>query len=315
MNPEHTAPASERKPALALLLSLGAVGLGHIYCGRFAKGLSLFFLSFLFVPVLSLAMRRPPGLFTLVLMLGALAGVAALVVYAAADAYLLARKVRRDYALKEYNRWYVYLLFVLFSLYYPANYAGMIKDNVVAPFKIPSISMEPTLLKGDYVLLNKTTYLEHAVATGDVVIFIYANDRRLNFMKRVVALPGQTVEMKDGRLIIDDVPCEYGDAPSEFLGHLPESLRGRVRLERNGPVSYPVIPGPEKGETENYPKTVVPNGHCFVLGDNRSESWDSRQFGPVPLADVKGRVEYVYFPAETWARFGLVPFAAPAATP
>ena len=313
MNTEHNAPTSERKPSLALLLSFGAVGLGHIYCGRFAKGLSLFFLSFLFVPILSLAMRRPPGLFALVLMLGALAGVAALVVYAAADAYRLARKVRRDYMLKEYNRWYVYLLFVLFSLYYPANYAGMIKDNVVAPFKIPSASMEPTLLKGDYVLLNKTTYLEHAPAVGDVVIFVYPNDRRVSYMKRIVALPGQTVEVKNGRLLIDGVACEYGEAPPAFLEHLPESLRGRVRLERNGPVSYPVLPGPEEGETANFPETVVPNGHCFVLGDNRGESRDSRRFGPTPLADVKGRVEYIYFPAGTWARFGPVPFAAPAA--
>jgi len=314
MNAKTNATASERKPVLALLLSLGAVGLGHIYCGRFAKGLSLFFLSFVFVPVLSLAMRRPPGLFALALMLGALAGVAALVVYAAADAWLLARKVRRDYALKEYNRWYVYLLFILFSLYYPANYAGMIRENVTAPFKIPSASMEPTLLKGDYVLLNKTTYLEGPVAAGDVVIFVYPNDRRIYYMKRVAAMPGQTVEIRDGRLIVDGVFCTYGDAPAAFLDNLPEDLRGRVKMETNGALSYPVIPGPQEGDAANFPKTVVPNGHCFVLGDNRAESRDSRVFGPVPLADVKGRVEYAYLPAETWARFGPVPYAAPEAS-
>ena len=72
--------------------------------------------------------------------------------------------------------------------------------------------------------------------------------------------------------------------------------------EENNETKYPIMT--EDNKIDNMEKTTVPHGHCFVLGDNRANSRDSRHFGPVPLADVKGRVDYIYWPALNWSRFG-----------
>ncbi len=89
-------------------------------------------------------------------------------------------------------------------------------------------------------------------------------------------------------------------------------LQGRLVEEHNGEAVYHVLN--KDHETADYPRTLVPNGHCFVLGDNRSPSKDSRAFGPIPLADVKGRVEFIYLPAGSWKRFGPIDYHATSAS-
>jgi signal peptidase I len=188
------------------------------------------------------------------------------------------------------------------ALSYPTNLAFSIRENVLQAFKIPAQSMAPSILRGDRIFLNKAIYKIKAPQRGDVVIFLYPDDRRLFFLKRIVALPGDTIEIRDNKVLINDLPLSYSNlSPKPALNFDPGSNIQPLEEYNNG-CKYPILI--DDAHAINMPKTTVPHGSCFVLGDNRSHSKDSRTFGPLPLADVKGRVDYIYWPALSWSRFG-----------
>src|SRR3954471_987855 len=139
-------PRAARSPWAAAALSLVSTGLGHVYCGRIVKGLALFCASLLFAPFAVAAALLPPSAPVLVaLMLGA-AGVVVLYLYAAVDAYALARGLRGGYERRDYNRGAVYLLLSLVGLIYPAGAAAYLRAHVFAAYLVPSRSMVPTIL-------------------------------------------------------------------------------------------------------------------------------------------------------------------------
>jgi signal peptidase I len=291
-----------RSPGWAIILSVAATGLGHIYCGRLLKGLILFFAGFAFAPIIVITAQNAASPSMLALVIASLLLLAGIFIYALIDAGLLARKIGPDYQIKEYNRWYIYLLFIVVALSYPTNLASSIRENVLQAFKIPAQTMAPGILRGDRVLLNKAIYKIKAPARGDVVIFVYPDDRRLYYLKRIVALPGDTVEIRDNKLLINDQPLVYMEIkPRPAMNFDPGEMIQTLEEDNNGH-RYPILT--DSTQAQNLPKTTVPHGTCFVLGDNRSHSKDSRTFGPIPLADVKGRVEYIYWPAGNWSRFG-----------
>ena len=291
-----------RSPVWAVILSVAATGVGHIYCGRLLKGLILFFAGFAFAPIIVITAQNASSLSMLALVIASLLLLAGIFIYALIDAGLLARRSGPDYQLKEYNRWYIYLLLIVVALSYPTNLASSIRENVLQPFKIPSQSMAPSILRGDRILLNKAIYKIKAPQRGDVVIFLYPDDRRLFFLKRIVALPGDTIEIHDNKILINDLPLSYSIlTPKPEMNFDHGSVVQTLEEENNG-CKYPILI--DNAPTVNMPKTTVPHGSCFVLGDNRSHSKDSRSFGPIPLADVKGRVDYIYWPALSWSRFG-----------
>lgn len=291
-----------RSPVWAIILSVAATGLGHIYCGRLVKGLILFFAGFAFAPIIVLTAQNAASPMMLALVAGSLLLLMGIFIYAIIDAGFLARKIGRGYQIKEYNRWYVYLLFIVVALSYPTNLASSIRENVLQAFKIPSQSMAPDILRGDRVLLNKARYKIKAPERGDVVVFLNPDDRRLYFMKRIVALPGDTIEIRDNRVLINDQPLSYTKiAPEPALNFDPGGTTQALAEENHGR-SYPILI--DGAQAVNLSRITIPHGTCFVLGDNRSQSKDSRIFGPIPLADVKGRVDYIYWPALSWSRFG-----------
>ena len=291
-----------RKPLFALLLSVAATGLGHMYCGKLSKGLILFFIGFVFAPIIGSSMVNISSTFTLVSVILSVIILIAVFVYAAIDAYVLARKMTGPYELREYNRWYIYLLFIIVSVSYPSSLTQNIKSHIVQAYKISSVSMSPGLVRKDYVLLNKVVYSLSSPQRGDVVIFVYPNDRRLQYIKRIVALPGDTVEIRDNILFINDRPLDYRKLGTAEAGR-KETRGDAVFEETNGSASYRILLDTREPPI-SFKKQTVPNGSCFVLGDNRFECRDSRDFGPVPLADIKGRVDYIYWPAQSWSRFG-----------
>lgn len=141
---------------------------------------------------------------------------------------------------------------------------GFVRPFVAEAFRIPSESMAPTLQAGDSVLVNKFVYRFTAPERGDVVLFQDAEDRAT--IKRVVGLPGDRVAVWDGVLRVNTEPrrepyVDYALADSTFFG-------------------------PEE----------VPEGHVFVMGDNRTNSEDSRTFGPVPEEDLRGKVVFRLWP-------------------
>ncbi|MFZ5573193.1 MAG: signal peptidase I [Thermodesulfobacteriota bacterium] len=291
-----------RIPVLAVLLSLGATGLGQIYCGKLTKGLVLFFLSFAFAPIIVNTAAASSSEWAPVAVILSLALLFSVFLYAMADAYLLAKRERRGYQLKEYNRWYLYLLFVLVSTTYPANLAHTIREQILQAYKIPSASMVPNILPGDYVLLNKTVYRKRSPQIGEIVVFIPPSQRHSRHIKRIAALPGDTVEIKENKLRVNDRPVIFQPAGGIEGLDIRNTFPGKFIGEVNGEASYSIRLAKEP--LADFPKTTVPDGHCFLLGDNRPDSRDSRHFGPVPLADVKGRVDFIYYPAVSWKRFG-----------
>jgi signal peptidase I len=293
---------SDRSPVWAVILSVAATGLGHIYCGRLLKGLVLFFAGFAFAPIIVMTARNAASVSMLALVGLSLLLLLGIFVYAAIDAAVLARRTGRGYQLKEYNRWYVYLLFIVVALSYPTNLSSSIRENVLQAFRIPAQSMAPGILRGDHVLLNKAIYRIKAPARGDVVIFPNPDDRRLYFLKRIVALPGDTLEIRNNRILINDQPLSYTKPESEPVLNFDPGRTIQSLKEDNHGHSYLILI--DDAQASDLPKTTIAHGTCFVLGDNRSQSKDSRTFGPIPMADIKGRVDYIYWPALSGSRFG-----------
>ncbi|MCE8001521.1 signal peptidase I [Billgrantia ethanolica] len=177
----------------------------------------------------------------------------------------------------------------------------LLRSFLVEPFQIPSGSMRPTLEVGDFILVNKFTYGLRLPVThtrivelgeperGDVMVFRFPSEPSVNFIKRVVGLPGDTVRYEDKQLYVNGEPV-----PKRVLDEAPPTAPGEWLLEeRLGEVSHriynnPRDPGPRVREI------VVPEGHYFTMGDNRDHSNDSRYWGFVPEENVVGRAFAVW---------------------
>ncbi|MBE0464382.1 MAG: signal peptidase I [Halomonadaceae bacterium] len=177
----------------------------------------------------------------------------------------------------------------------------VVRSFIVEPFQIPSGSMRPTLEVGDFILVNKFAYgLRLPVVhdrilevddpeRGDVMVFRFPDEPSVNFIKRVVGLPGDRIRYEDKQLYINDEPIaktlvEEGPetAPQELL--LQEQLGSASHAIYNNPRD----PGPQMREVE------VPEGHYFMMGDNRDHSNDSRYWGFVPEENIVGRAFAVW---------------------
>lgn len=173
--------------------------------------------------------------------------------------------------------------------------ALFIRTFVVQAFKIPTGSMETNLLIGDHLLVNKLVYspslgpledrllAKKQIARGHVVVFKFPEDPARDFIKRVIGLPGETVEIRDKAVYVDGRPL---DEPYVHFLEPP--------LSRNDP-EYGLR---AEGLRDNWGPQVVPAGHVFVLGDNRDNSRDSRFWGFLPIDQIKGRALMVYWSYE-----------------
>ncbi|MGD0021100.1 MAG: signal peptidase I [Smithellaceae bacterium] len=163
--------------------------------------------------------------------------------------------------------------------------ALVIKTFAIQAFKIPSRSMVPTLLVGDQILVNKfiygvkIPYLRKTIIPvtnpekGDIVVFIYPNDRSKDFIKRVIGTSGDKIEIRNKKIFINGK--EYSDSHGVYSDNL----------------IYPAAIQPR----DNFGPVVVPQGSLFVMGDNRDESSDSRYWGFVDLKDVEGKAFIIYW--------------------
>jgi signal peptidase I len=289
---------------IAAMLSLAATGLGQIYCGRIGRGLVMFLGSLLFAPAIVVAALAPPGTTVLVGLILALLTVLGVYIFAVVDALRLARRERDHFHSMDYNRPLVYSLFILVGLTYSAGGLYFIRSSVFGAFAIPTASEAPTLLPGDRVLVNKMTYRRRFVRRGDEVVFRVASEPGLNWAKRVIALPGDTVEVKANEVFVNGRPLLREPAPRASLGAAATAVEGKLFEETNAGRRYRILFTADTAQAPDYPQAKVPDGMCFVLGDNRHNSRDSRTMGFVALGDVLGDVQYRYWPAATWTRFG-----------
>lgn len=174
--------------------------------------------------------------------------------------------------------------------------AFVVQRFLFQAFYIPSRSMEPTLMVGDRVLVNKLSYRLHDIRRGDLVVFEAPDDQQTpnieDFVKRVIALPGELVEFSDGDVYIDGQLLEEP--------YLQEEMRGQTQASGG-------IPNCAAATEEPNVSCTIPAGSVLVLGDNRTQSKDGRVFGPIPEDAVVGRVFlHVWPPTITWVYLGTL---------
>jgi signal peptidase I len=230
----------------------------------------------------------------------------ALLVWSAFDARSIAsRMTELDVQPQDYHRPAVYWLMASTSLPYALGLALFLRANIVEAFLIPTASMAPTLVPGDRILAIKLGVGSRTFAPGDLVIFRNPQNRQQIFIKRIVGLPGDTVELKGGEVFINDQPLLHEPIPTKVDKAATNENREEAFYERNRDRQYKILVD-NSGENLDAPKQTVPAGAYFVLGDHRGLSRDSRQFGAVSHGEMLGVVPSIYWPADTWARFGVV---------
>lgn len=140
-------------------------------------------------------------------------------------------------------------------------------NTISARIRVDGFSMEPTLKSGEFVIVNKLAYRFGDPQMGDVIVFHYPRDPEQEYIKRVIGLPGDVVRVKNGMVFVN------------------EQL-----------IDEPYIAAAPAYESE----WIVPDNSLFVLGDNRNNSSDSHNWGPVPLKNIIGKAVFIYWPPENW---------------
>ena len=161
---------------------------------------------------------------------------------------------------------------LLESVFWAGGIAIIIRSFIIAPYKIPSGSMRPTLMEGDRIMVSKFLYHFKEPERGDIIVFKFPNDPKRPFIKRLVGLEGEKLEIVDGGILIDDQPVNDGSFISKN-DYLNRGTYGRS----GAPLQ-------------------VPEGQYFVLGDNSAASADSRVWGFVPERMVIGRAVCIWWP-------------------
>lgn len=188
--------------------------------------------------------------------------------------WVLLKTDRRRWFYDKWENWIKPLLVA-------AVLAVGIRTFLLGPYKIPTGSMRPFLMEGDRIFVDKLTYRFREPQRGDIVVFKYPLDRKKDFVKRLVAFGGETVEVRDGQLYINSQKLEK---PSHFL----ERFYYNRQDWDYGKIGQVVS---------------VPENHLFVLGDNSAQSSDSRNWGFVPRKNLIGRAVLIWWPPK---RFRLI---------
>ena len=151
----------------------------------------------------------------------------------------------------------------------------LIVNLVIGRFRIEQVSMQPTLHEGEYVIVDKVSYLLHPPDRGDIIVFKHPGE---DLIKRVIGLPGDTIEIRGGRVYIN------GSVLNE--PYIKEPILSTLSAQK------------------------IEAGRYFEMGDNRNNSSDSRAFGPIPAGDIIGRAAIIYWPPPNWQLMPSYSYAA-----
>jgi len=303
----------KRRPLFALALSLFLTGLGHVYNGKPRKGIIIFLIysiiPFLFFQLSVLGSGQMMILFLLLSIITSLG----IYIWAAADAWRYAKRIGNNYVLKFYNKLYVYVLLIILLSSYPL---GQIVDLskicfFAQPYRITTGSMTPTLLPGDLIMTNGRidhSAQNHGLKKGELVVFKSPKDKTIPYVKRIIGLPEDKIEIKGMDLYVNGQKISSKESPDLENKRGENTEKKTITVYEKGDsgayaVSY--IKGIERKDLT----ITVPEGYCFVLGDNRDNSLDSRHWGPIPLNNVVARAKLVYFSFDPeggirWRRIG-----------
>ncbi|MFQ5462377.1 MAG: signal peptidase I [Phycisphaerae bacterium] len=172
---------------------------------------------------------------------------------------------------------------------------------------VPTGSMKPTILEGDRILVNKLAYdlripFTHirlakweSPARGEIVVF-FSPDQDIRMVKRVVGVPGDTVELRDNHLLINGQPAGYGPLDPAVIGESINDVLKQTHYLAAESVdgdAHPIMLTPGRGAKRSFAPIIVPEDQYFLMGDNRDNSRDSRWFGFVPQCRIVGRSSHV----------------------
>ncbi len=212
------------------------------------------------------------------------------------------------------------LLDTLKTVFWAIVIALMVRTFAFEPFNIPSGSMIPSLLVGDYLFVSKFSYgyskhgmpfslpiipgrvFESEPERGDVVVFKLPSDTSQDYIKRVIGLPGDTIQVKEGRLYINNKIIERERIEDYILtdgGGRSAAVPQYIETLPNGRVHRILEMFGDQGPSDNTEAFTVPDGHFFMMGDNRDNSADSRAFPSrfrfVPIENLVGRAEFLFY--------------------
>jgi len=194
--------------------------------------------------------------------------------------------------------------------------ALLLRFFVVEAFKIPSGSMVETLAIGDFIFVNKMAYRTEVPYTalsikvpfggttikewsqpqrGDIIVFRFPTDQKVDYIKRVIGVPGDTVELRQDQLVVNGEVYERALKEKVVYEDQHCNSSSALRfLEDNGEDEYSVLLREGANPFDNFGPVRVKDGHLFMMGDNRDNSSDSRAWGQVPIEYVKGRAMFVW---------------------
>jgi signal peptidase I len=264
----------KKKPWLAVFLSYTFPGIGQFYNKQILKGL-----AFIIGTIVLLLIDRIHYLFAVFLI--------PLYFFVIKDAFESAEKINgTNEKLLEQGSKSVRAFVIIVLLLHLVPFPEIIKVHFIKAYKFPSGSMIPSLLIGDHILIDKTS--KDSIKRGDIIVFKYPENPNKDFIKRVVAVEGDVVELRDKVIYIN------GKQTYEpYAQHTDNSIR-------------PMGVEPR----DNFGPITIPPNKFFVMGDNRDQSYDSRYWGYVPQENVKGRVFKIYWSWDSvnrevrWERIG-----------
>ncbi len=269
---------------VALLLSLAKPGLGQLYTGQPWKACCLFAGDLLALSLLVSAVWLPrmdlmvAGAFLVLVGCGG---------FSILDAVRTARNKGQGCRRRWWHQaWLCGVLWVCFLAGFSVV-AHLLTQSVVQPFRIPSPSNAPTILPGDWILVDRRIPARLPLR-GTFIVFSQPSSPRLVYLKRVVALGGDVVALRDKQLLVNQHPVRE---PS---------------VRHTDAIILPM----ERSARDNVGPLVVPDGSCYVLGDNRDTSYDSRFFGPVAEEQILGRMRMIVWSMDVhthqvrWQRIG-----------
>lgn len=299
MTSDAAIPKGPRWWVAALLNLLSWFGVGYLYVRHPGRALIVAAVN---IVVLAALWHGLNGFFAVPWTMIATIGIGTVLAIAfAVDAARLAKHANA-FPARWYNHWWAYVALLVggfaFALAFDVQYS-------VHSFYISSASMEPTLRVGDRIFLDKRAYDRRDPARGDVVIFRLPRDPSIFYVKRIVGLPGDEIQMKGGILHLNGTAV-----PSEIVGEYLQTSSQAVGSTRPGKLiretlgqgrSAIVLDARAIGDYDNAGPFKVPPGHYFSIGDNRDNSTDSRDqssrygVGYVPLANLVGKVAWIYW--------------------
>ena len=198
--------------------------------------------------------------------------------------------------------------------------AILIRSFIFEPFNIPSGSMKPNLLVGDFIFVSKWSYgySKHSLPfslpiipnklfnkypqRGDVVVFKTPQDNRTDYIKRVIGLPGDKIKIKDGLIVLNN-NLVLRKKIDDFVDKDKQGNQFRIRQYRElfSNIEFDIIDLRDNGIVDNTNEYIVPDDHFFVMGDNRDNSQDSRfisNVGFIPMKNLVGKAQYIFFSLE-----------------